>query len=185
MVAFVAFATFSMMEKSHHFTAEVAFVSLSIFNNLRSLCRLLPSGITSLTQCVVSLDRIDKFLKSRELPGAFKAADSLVKDSSPNALVLSNCSFTRGGSGDNSCGIQQPCLENLECTVVKGELIGVIGHMGCGKSTLIEAIAGEHHKIQGRIDVAAGKVCVSPRNFAMIHTQIRFLCTVFEGYPCS
>ncbi len=37
---------------------------------------------------------------------------------------------------------QQLCLENISLEVERGELIGVIGHMGSGKSTLIEAIAG-------------------------------------------
>ena len=41
---------------------------------------------------------------------------------------------------------QSVVLENVSCTVRPGELVGVIGHMGSGKSTLVSAIAGEEHR---------------------------------------
>ena len=41
---------------------------------------------------------------------------------------------------------QSIVLENSSCNVRPGELIGVIGHMGSGKSTFVSAIAGEEHR---------------------------------------
>ena len=41
---------------------------------------------------------------------------------------------------------QSIVLENSSCNVRSGELIGVIGHMGSGKSTFVSAIAGEEHR---------------------------------------
>ena len=43
VVAFLSFATYSMMDtNASRLTAETAFVSLAIFNNMRSLFRMLP-----------------------------------------------------------------------------------------------------------------------------------------------
>ena len=43
VVAFLSFATYSLMDTSaSRLTAETAFVSLAIFNNMRSLFRMLP-----------------------------------------------------------------------------------------------------------------------------------------------
>ena len=36
------------------------------------------------------------------------------------------------------------CLKDISLAIPKGELVGVMGNMGSGKTTLIEAIAGEH-----------------------------------------
>ena len=41
---------------------------------------------------------------------------------------------------------QSIVLENVSCSVRPGELVGVIGHMGSGKSTFVSAIAGEEHR---------------------------------------
>ena len=57
-----------------------------------------------------------------------------------NALTATN------GHGPTSPLHQKICLENVSFTVAPGELVGVIGHMGSGKSTLVSAIAGEEHK---------------------------------------
>ena len=46
VVAFLSFATYSMMDtNASRLTAETAFVSLAIFNNMRSLFRMLPRDI--------------------------------------------------------------------------------------------------------------------------------------------
>ena len=43
VVAFLSFATYSLMDTTaSRLTAETAFVSLAIFNNMRSLFRMLP-----------------------------------------------------------------------------------------------------------------------------------------------
>jgi ABC-type multidrug transport system ATPase subunit len=40
-------------------------------------------------------------------------------------------------------------LRNLSFHLKKGEIIGVLGHNGCGKSTAFKIVAGETHQSSG------------------------------------
>ncbi len=68
-----------------------------------------------------------------------------------NFDIASNNGHSNNGETANGNGVgvgdsQKACLENVSFTVCPGELLGVIGHMGSGKSTLVSAIAGEEHR---------------------------------------
>ena len=66
VVAFLSFATYSLMDTTaSRLTAETAFVSLAIFNNMRSLFRMLPRDdgarerLLWITCCLVQGDPYD------------------------------------------------------------------------------------------------------------------------------
>jgi ATP-binding cassette subfamily C (CFTR/MRP) protein 1 len=44
-------------------------------------------------------------------------------------------------------------LEDITLSVKKGELIAVVGQVGAGKSSLLSAILGELHKVEGQVTV--------------------------------
>ena len=46
---------------------------------------------------------------------------------------------------------KQPVLSHIDLAVEKGELVSLLGHSGCGKTTLIKAIAGLHPLSGGRV----------------------------------
>ena len=46
-------------------------------------------------------------------------------------------------------------LENASAQIADGQKIGIVGHNGCGKTTLFKVLKGEH-------DVNAGEVFCSP-----------------------
>lgn len=79
-------------------------------------------------------------------------------------ILLQGCTFSRNQddlvpNGDLSN--DSFCLENVSCAINIGELVGVIGPMGSGKSTFIEAIAGEHLKISGKMELNDRAIHVS------------------------
>jgi len=45
-----------------------------------------------------------------------------------------------------------PILENLDCEIMRGDKIGIMGPNGCGKSTLIKVLLGELAPKQGTVD---------------------------------
>ena len=49
-----------------------------------------------------------------------------------------------------------PALRNLDFQVQEGELIGIVGPTGAGKSTLIKAIMGELVLTSGSVVVGGG-----------------------------
>lgn len=48
-------------------------------------------------------------------------------------------------------GHEEPLLRNVSFTAEKGQITGLVGLNGCGKTTLLRAIAGQHPILQGTI----------------------------------
>ena len=94
------------------------------------------------------MTRINEFMNSKQLNLNDRKLSKKYKcrKERDEVIVLRDCSFIRSSQESANSSPQAPCLENLDCSIKKGELIGVIGHMGSGKSTFIEAIAGEQLK---------------------------------------
>lgn len=67
LVSLVSFATFVLVNEKNILDANTAFVSLSLFNILRTPLMLLPMMITGLIQIQVSVNRINKFMNGEEL----------------------------------------------------------------------------------------------------------------------
>ena len=54
---------------------------------------------------------------------------------------------------------KQPVLSHIDLAVEKGELVSLLGHSGCGKTTLIKAIAGLHPLSGGRVLLQGQDAC--------------------------
>ncbi|PAV82316.1 hypothetical protein WR25_07265 [Diploscapter pachys] len=67
LVAFFSFGTYVLTSKSHELTAQIAFVSLTLFNQLRSPMTVVAFFINQLIQAVVSNKRLKEFLVADEL----------------------------------------------------------------------------------------------------------------------
>merc|ERR1712166_67715 len=61
------------------------------------------------------------------------------------AIAVSNASFTWDAKTKN----RKPTLSNINITIAKGELIGIVGSVGSGKSSLILALLREMHQLKG------------------------------------
>lgn len=66
MVTLLSYATYVLME-GNVLDANVAFVSLTLFNILRMPLILIPMSIAIATQCWVAITRINNFLNGEEL----------------------------------------------------------------------------------------------------------------------
>lgn len=66
-------------------------------------------------------------------------------------MHLVNASFSWGGT--------TPTLSNLNLIVKTGELVAVVGKVGAGKSSLLNAILGEMKQLGGSIDVREVRKC--------------------------
>jgi ATP-binding cassette subfamily C (CFTR/MRP) protein 1 len=57
----------------------------------------------------------------------------------------------------------EPTLEGIDLTVKKGELVGILGRVGAGKTSLLSAIIGDMLRKEGDI-VLSGSVSYAPQN---------------------
>ena len=81
LVALASFATFVLIDPINNILdSQTAFVSLTLFNTMRGPLFLLPFGIVSIIQGMVSIGRIGNFLNMEEInPQNVSAATNFVK----------------------------------------------------------------------------------------------------------
>ncbi|KAG2460889.1 ATP-binding cassette sub-family C member 3 isoform X3 [Polypterus senegalus] len=151
LVALTTFAVYVTVEEKNVLDAQKAFVSLSLFNILRFPLNMLPQVIGSIVQAAVSLKRIQHFLNHDELDP--ESVDR--KNISPGyAVSVMNGSFSWDRNGSVT-------LNNINLLVPGGSLAAVVGHVGCGKSSLISALLGEMEKLEGKIAIKGSVAYVS------------------------
>lgn len=152
LVALTTFAVYVTVDEKNILDAEKAFVSLSLFNILRFPLTMLPQVISNLAQASVSINRIQNFLANDELdPDAVNKEKSM----SGVAIAVQNGTFSWAASGD-------PILTNINLLVPSGSLVAIVGHVGCGKSSLVSALLGEMEKLEGDVSVR-GSVAYVPQ----------------------
>uniref|UniRef100_A0A670IZ84 ATP binding cassette subfamily C member 3 n=1 Tax=Podarcis muralis TaxID=64176 RepID=A0A670IZ84_PODMU len=135
LVALTTFAVYVTVNENNILDAEKAFVSLSLFNLLRFPLNMLPQVISNITS--VSLKRIQHFLSNDELdPGCV--------ETNPSSVLPSFTPYS------------------INWLVPSGSLVAVVGHVGCGKSSLVSALLGDMEKLHGNVAVK-GSVAYVPQ----------------------
>ncbi|XP_037318942.2 ATP-binding cassette sub-family C member 3 isoform X4 [Pungitius pungitius] len=162
LVALTTFAVYVTVDENNVLDAERAFVSLSLFNILRFPLNMLPQVISSLVQASVSLKRIQRFLSHDELD-----PDSVDRKNTGTefAVTVVNGKFTWSKE-------DPPVLHNINVMVPQGSLLAVVGHVGCGKSSLISALLGEVEKLEGEVSIR-GSVAYVPQQAWIQNASLR------------
>uniref|UniRef100_A0A8C2H4Q7 ABC-type glutathione-S-conjugate transporter n=1 Tax=Cyprinus carpio TaxID=7962 RepID=A0A8C2H4Q7_CYPCA len=162
MVALTTFAVYVTVDESNVLDAEKAFVSLSLFNILRFPLNMLPQVISSIVQASVSLKRIQDFLSHDELDP--ESVDRR-NNASEYAVSIVNGTFSWAKQ-------DQATLDNINVMVPQGSLLAVVGHVGCGKTSLVSALLGEMEKQEGQISIR-GSVAYVPQQAWIQNATLR------------
>ncbi|KAK3559875.1 hypothetical protein QTP86_026191, partial [Hemibagrus guttatus] len=162
LVSLTTFAVYVNVDKSNILDAEKAFVSLSLFNILRFPLNMLPQVISSVMQASVSLKRIQHFLSHDELdPESVDRKPA----ASEHAVTVVNGKFSWAKK-------DPPALQNINVMVPQGSLLAVVGHVGCGKTSLLSALLGEMEKVDGHISIK-GSVAYVPQQAWIQNATLR------------
>uniref|UniRef100_A0A5F7ZAY4 ATP-binding cassette sub-family C member 10 n=1 Tax=Macaca mulatta TaxID=9544 RepID=A0A5F7ZAY4_MACMU len=137
----------SNQEMLRHKDARVkVFTALALVRMLILPLNNFPWVINGLLEAKVSLDRIQLFLDlPNHNPQAYYSPDPPTEPST--VLELHGALFSWDPVGTS----QETFISHLE--VKKGMLVGIVGKVGCGKSSLLAAVAGELHRLRGRVVV--------------------------------
>nr|XP_055119106.1 ATP-binding cassette sub-family C member 10 isoform X6 [Symphalangus syndactylus] len=159
VISIVIFITYVLM--GHQLTATKVFTVLALVRMLILPLNNFPWVINGLLEAKVSLDRIQLFLDlPNHNPQAYYSPDCgrlgaqirwLLCSDPPaepsTVLELHGALFSWDPVGTS----QETFISHLE--VKKGMLVGIVGKVGCGKSSLLAAIAGELHRLRGHLAV--------------------------------
>uniref|UniRef100_A0A0N4ZYB8 Multidrug resistance-associated protein 1 n=1 Tax=Parastrongyloides trichosuri TaxID=131310 RepID=A0A0N4ZYB8_PARTI len=152
LVAFFTFLIYTLTAPdSHYLTPQVAFVSLTLFNIIRSPITMLGMLINETVKVVVSNNRLKEFLTADELDEDSldrKKANLKEKTIDRGSISIDRATFSWDHDKDN-----QHNLSNINIDMESGHLIVIIGRVGSGKSSLLSGILGEMSKIQGTVEI--------------------------------
>ncbi|NWW00316.1 MRP7 protein, partial [Machaerirhynchus nigripectus] len=154
VVSIAIFVTYVLL--GHQLTATKVFTALALVGMLILPLNGFPWVLNAILEAKVSLDRIQQFfeLMDQDLE-AYYALDS--PSDTATAMEMRCAAFSwvpveeESTRQPSSTGSLQLHIENL--SVRKGMLLGVVGKVGSGKSSLLAAITGELIKQGGRVYV--------------------------------
>ncbi|KAL5236136.1 hypothetical protein ACI65C_003546 [Semiaphis heraclei] len=162
---------FSYVLLGNYITASKVFVMTTYYNILRSsLTLVFPTGINLAAELLVSIKRFEHFLlreeKDKQPITQSKTTNLLEKSSNGNGVTnningnlndteeLSNFGIVISNATAKWSDTQTDnTLDNINLSVKPGRLAAIIGPVGAGKSSLIQAILRELPLSEGNISV--------------------------------
>ncbi|NWS22729.1 MRP7 protein, partial [Pachyramphus minor] len=154
VISITTFVTYALL--GHQLTATKVFTALALVGMLILPLNSFPWVLYGTLEAKVSLDRIQRFLELMDQDlEAYYALDS--PSDTATAMEMRCAAFSwvpaeeESTRQPSSTGTLQLHIENL--SVRKGMLLGVVGKVGSGKSSLLAAITGELIKQGGRVYV--------------------------------
>ncbi|KAJ5579757.1 uncharacterized protein N7459_005742 [Penicillium hispanicum] len=165
MLAFITYAL-----SKHDLNPAPIFSSLALFNSLRMPLNMVPMVLGQVTDALTAVNRIQEFLMAEEQKEDIERDEQM-----RNAIELEDASFTwerlptdKDGEPNKkkSAGVKPPKedekstdvvsaepfkLNNMTLDVGRNELLAVIGTVGCGKSSLLSALAGDMRVTNGKV----------------------------------
>ena len=122
---------------------------------------ILPMVITSIIEATVAVGRLTSFLTAEELqPDAVLKYDAALQIGD-EAIRVRDATFTWDRNES------QKCLEDIDFIANKGELTCIVGRVGSGKSSLLQAILGDVWKIHGEVSIHGTTAYVAQQAWVM------------------
>lgn len=165
LVSCTTFAVFVLID-DRPLTTELVFPALTLFNLLTFPLSILPMVITSIIEASVAVNRLTEYLTSDELQEDAVLFQDSVTHNGDESVLLRDASFTWNKYQESNI------LENINLSARKGELTCIVGRVGAGKSSLLQAILGDLWKTQGEV-VVRGRIAYVAQQAWVMNASVR------------
>ncbi|THC93377.1 hypothetical protein EYZ11_007134 [Aspergillus tanneri] len=147
----VSCGTFSIfaLTSGRPLTTDIVFPSLTLFNLLAFPLAVLPMTITATVEAGVAVKRLTGYLTAEELQSDSVDFKKIVEVPGDESLRISGGSFT----WNRYQGAEAQVLKDIYFKARKGELTCIVGRVGSGKSSLLQAFLGDLWKASGQVTV--------------------------------
>eukprot|EP01122_Echinamoeba_exundans_P009591 TRINITY_DN342_c1_g1_i1.p1 TRINITY_DN342_c1_g1~~TRINITY_DN342_c1_g1_i1.p1 ORF type:complete len:1306 (+),score=276.46 TRINITY_DN342_c1_g1_i1:705-4622(+) len=143
---------------SGSFALTKVFTALSLLNLIRTPLQMLPFIFVFTTQYKIALGRVSDFCTRPEISTAPQNAPQKV------SIQMKDVSL--------AWAAEQPVLEGIDMKVKQGEVVMVVGAVGCGKSTLCQAVLQEIPHVTGEV-VVNGQLAYVPQEAWIFNATVR------------
>ncbi|KAJ4367017.1 ATP-binding cassette glutathione S-conjugate transporter ycf1 [Neocucurbitaria cava] len=164
----VSCSTFGVFVLTQHraLTTDIVFPALTLFNLLTFPLAILPMVITAIVEASVAVGRITGYLTADELQENAVIREPAVQENGDESVRIRDASFTWDRNAERRA------LHNINLSVHKGELACIVGRVGSGKSSLLQAVLGDLWKIHGEV-VLRGKTAYVPQSAWVMNASVR------------
>ncbi|KAF9020670.1 multidrug resistance-associated ABC transporter [Hymenopellis radicata] len=186
--AVLSFVTYGLT--GHTLNVAIIFSSLQFFNVIRSPMVMFPLVLAFLADSMVAVGRVSKFLLAEELPDPYridKDSDDAVRlDASFTWEAIKTDESKSAAEADEKkpevdvkAVPPQPSekeerdssvppdeapfeLKDLHLKISRGAFVAIVGRVGSGKSSILQALIGEMRRLNGEV-VLGGSVAYVPQ----------------------
>ncbi|KAG5922873.1 hypothetical protein E4U42_005186 [Claviceps africana] len=146
---FVSCSTFTVfvLTQDRPLTTDIIFPALALFNLLTFPLAVLPMVITSIVEASVAIGRLTDFLTAEELQSEAITIKPAPEEMGEETVIIRDGTFAWNRHETNVV------LKDINFTAYKGELSCVVGRVGAGKSSFLQAILGDLWKVGGSAEV--------------------------------
>lgn len=151
LVSCCTFGIFVLTQKDVSLSTDIVFPALSLFNLLSFPLAMIPMVITNVVEAQVAVSRLTKFLTASELQDSAVSKAPRAENIGDVAVSVKNGTFLWSKlKGEEAYKVS---LSNINIEAKKGELDCIVGKVGSGKSSIIQAILGDLYKLDGEVTV--------------------------------
>ncbi|MCJ1418249.1 hypothetical protein MMC32_004596 [Xylographa parallela] len=155
--------TIFVLTSNQPLSTELVFPCLTLLNLLSFPLAVLPMVITAIIEASVAVGRLTSFLAAEELQDDAVLRKPPATNVGDETLRIRDATFT----WDRNDSEGRRCLEDINFTARKGELSCVVGRVGAGKTSLLEAILGDLWKIHGEVVIHGAIAYVAQQSWVM------------------